>query len=69
MKRQHAHLTLLPQLRTPIQTIMPRPHKPHRPSVLPTLQTTHVPMVYVIALALILLWLGVLTWMVQTLHA
>jgi hypothetical protein len=68
MKRNHAHLSLLPQLHTPIQQVMLRTGRLHPPSALPTIETRGVPMLYVIALALILLWLGVLTWMVQRLH-
>lgn len=68
MKRAHAHLTPLPTLRAPIPPVTPLGRRPRRPSALPTLVTSSLSWLYGIALALVLVWLLILTWRVQALH-
>ncbi len=67
MKKDHSHLTLLPTLRPPVHRASRAPAI-RRPTVLPTLGGTNFSIFYGITLALIALWLLVLTWMFQTLH-
>jgi hypothetical protein len=68
MKRAHAHLKLLPTLSAPIPPVVPSTRKRRRPSTLPTMASAGRPRLYGIALALVLVWLLVLTWRVQALH-
>ncbi|EYC52927.1 hypothetical protein AZ34_13390 [Hylemonella gracilis str. Niagara R] len=67
MKKGRSHPTPLPALR-------PQAHREFRalaiprPTVLPSVGGTRFSIFYGVALALIALWLLVLTWMFQTLH-
>lgn len=67
MKKDRSHLAPLPTLRPTAHRVLRAPAV-HRPTVLPKIAGTNVSIFYAITLALIALWLLVLTWMFQTIH-
>jgi hypothetical protein len=67
VKKDRAQLTPLPTLRPPVRRVLRTPAF-HRPTVLPNIGGTNFSIFHGITLALITLWLLVLTWMLQALH-